>query len=136
VTVPDPFFMMYCAVTRLTRSGHVLGENERISAYDALRAITIDAAFLSFEDQIKGSLRPGKLADMTVLSDDPTTCTPEELLNIRCLGVILSGVWKPTTQPPKHIPLPTVASSSSSSTFASSSSSTSSESTDHKRQRI
>jgi len=59
---------MYVAVCRETSSGEVLGAEERVDAETALRAFTIDAAFLGSEEQIKGSIQVGKLADFVFLS--------------------------------------------------------------------
>src|SRR5262245_7195954 len=70
VTTYDPFVGIYSAVTRKTVYGRVLGDHERISRAEALRAYTVDSAWVTFEDDIKGTLSPGKLADIAVLSDD------------------------------------------------------------------
>merc|ERR1711879_320339 len=71
VTPVNPLHSIWTAVTRKTKTDEVLGAEEKISVEQALRAYTIDAAYLNFEDDIKGSLEIGKLADLVVLSDDP-----------------------------------------------------------------
>ncbi len=63
---------------------------------EALQSYTIDAAYASFEEESKGSISPGKLADMAVLSDDPTTVPPEQIGEIEVVATILDGkvVWQ------------------------------------------
>lgn len=95
VTDPGPLAIMTYATTRLTRSGFCLGPDQRVSALDALRAITLDAARFAFEEMWKGSIEPGKFADITVLSDDPLSVPPEKICDIRVIGVILGGRFFP-----------------------------------------
>ena len=71
VTPMNPMQMLWSATERRTRSGYVLGPEQRIGRLRALRAMTIDAAWQNFIDNDRGSLTPGKLADFVVLSDDP-----------------------------------------------------------------
>ena len=92
VTPLDPLFTMWCAVNRITSAGRPLGETERISAADALRAMTIDAAYLLKADASIGSIEAGKFADFTVLSEDPTTCEPMGIKDIDVRATVLSGV--------------------------------------------
>ncbi len=70
----NPFYGMYSAVARKTSQGKSLGDDEKISRMQMLRSFTIDSAYLTFEDHIKGSIEPGKLADMAVISNDILTC--------------------------------------------------------------
>ncbi|MBI2329519.1 MAG: amidohydrolase, partial [Chloroflexi bacterium] len=78
--VPDnPLVGIYSAVTRQTRSGQLLLPRQRISASQALAMYTINAAYASFEEGIKGSITPGKLADMVLLSADPTKVPAEQI---------------------------------------------------------
>ena len=79
------------AVNRLTTSGKLLGPDERITPYEALRAITKDAAWQYFEEHRKGTLEPGKLADMVVLDADPLEIDPGQLGNIEVLETIKEG---------------------------------------------
>ena len=65
-----PLWAMYHFVSRDTISGGVFGEDQRITREEALRAATIGNAFLTFEEELKGSIEPGKLADLVVLSND------------------------------------------------------------------
>jgi hypothetical protein len=79
------------AVNRETSSGMVLGPDERISNYEAFRAITKDAAWQYFEEHRKGTLEAGKLADMVILDRDPLEVAPENILDIRILETIKEG---------------------------------------------
>ncbi len=95
--VPDnPLFGIYAAVTRLTGSGQPILPEEGISAAQGLAMYTINAAYASFEEDIKGSITPGKLADMVVLSDDPTRVPPEQIKDIKVEMTIIGGqvVWE------------------------------------------
>jgi predicted amidohydrolase YtcJ len=91
ITPLGPLFTAWCAVNRLTSSGRVLGAAERIPVADALRAITLGAAFtLRLDDRI-GSIEVGKLADLCVLDDDPLAVAPEALKDVRIAGTVLGG---------------------------------------------
>lgn len=87
----NPFWMISFFVTRDTRLWGVLGAKERISRKEALQMMTINNAYLTFEENIKGSIEPGKLADFVVLSDDLLTAPEEEIKNITPLLTILGG---------------------------------------------
>jgi hypothetical protein len=87
----DMLAVMSAAVNRETTGGEVLGPEQRISAPDALRAVTIDAAWQSFEEDRKGSLEVGKLADMVILSANPLTVDPMTLTEIQVLETIKEG---------------------------------------------
>ena len=71
VTPTRPLHLAHCAVNRLTASGRVLGEAERIPVTSALKAQTIDAAWQVFQEDQRGSITAGKLADLVVLRDNP-----------------------------------------------------------------
>jgi predicted amidohydrolase YtcJ len=91
ITPLGPLFTAWCAVNRQTSSGRVLGAAERIPVADALRAITLGAAFtLRLDDRI-GSIEVGKLADLCVLDDDPLAVAPEALKDVRIAGTVLGG---------------------------------------------
>jgi len=82
---------MWCAVNRVTPSGRVLGENERISADSALRSVTTNAAYQLHADDEFGSIECGKAADFTVLEDNPLTVDPMAIKDIGVWGTIVGG---------------------------------------------
>lgn len=87
----DPLFLMWCAVNRTTSSGRVAGANQRISAEEALRGVTIEAAYsLKLEDEI-GTISPGKRANLTILKGNPLSVTPSEIRNIGVWGTVMEG---------------------------------------------
>lgn len=88
---PDMMQTVWCAVNRISKSGRVMGEGERITPYEALQAVTIHAAYQYFEEGRKGSIRPGKLADLVVLERNPLTTDPMELDRISVLQTIKEG---------------------------------------------
>lgn len=91
VTPLGPLFTAWCAVNRLTSSGRLLGPEQRISAEQALYAITLGAAYtLKLDDQI-GSIEAGKRADFCVLEEDPTQVAPDKLRDIEIWGTVLNG---------------------------------------------
>jgi predicted amidohydrolase YtcJ len=79
------------AVNRITTSGKLLGPEQRITAFEALRAITRDAAYQYFEESRKGTLEAGKLADMVILDADPLAIDPLQIGNITVLETIKAG---------------------------------------------
>lgn len=87
----NPLWGMWCAVNRKTRSGLDIGPLERLTPLEALRAYTINGAYASFEEKIKGSIEPGKLADMVVLSDNPLKIDPWHIRDIQVLKTIIGG---------------------------------------------
>jgi predicted amidohydrolase YtcJ len=87
----EPLRLVWAAVNRRTTSGQELGPEERIDALSALRAVTIDAAFQHFEEEFKGSLEPGKLADLVILGRSPLAVPPEEIADIPVLETIVGG---------------------------------------------
>lgn len=79
-------------VNRLTRiKKEPLGVEQRISVYEALKTWTINAAYASFDEKIKGSIEPGKMADLVVLDQDPLAMPPEELMGITVNMTIING---------------------------------------------
>ncbi len=91
VTPPDLMTGVYAAVNRTTRSGMKLGPNERIPVIDALKAITINAAYQYQEEERKGSLKAGKLGDLVILDQNPLTIAPQKLRDIKVLETIKEG---------------------------------------------
>jgi predicted amidohydrolase YtcJ len=82
---------IYAAVTRQGMSGRVFGADEKLTRLEALRGYTTLAAYLTFEEDRKGTLEPGKLADMIVLSANPMTVPAQQLLDIEVLQTYLNG---------------------------------------------
>lgn len=91
VTPMGPLFTAWCAVNRITMSGHVLGPAQRITVPEALYAITLGAAYTLKLDHEVGSIETGKIADFAVLRDDPTEVPPEELRDVAVLGTVSGG---------------------------------------------
>jgi len=97
----DQVFTIHTAVNRLSRSGQMIGADERITPLEALEAITIDGARLYGEEAKKGSIEVGKLADLVVLSANPLTVPPATLRAIRVEETLKDGktVWKRSRAP-------------------------------------
>jgi predicted amidohydrolase YtcJ len=94
---PDnPLLGIYAAVTRRAETGQALLPEEAVSAGQALAMYTVNAAYASFEEDIKGSIAPGRLADMAIITADPLKAPPEQLKDIKVEMTILDGkvVWE------------------------------------------
>ncbi len=91
VVPPDMIRLLWSSTNRLTRSGKILGDQQKISTYDALKAMTLNAAYQHFEDDIKGSIEVGKLADLVVLSEDPLAMPAASLLNLKVIATYSHG---------------------------------------------
>jgi hypothetical protein len=91
VTPLGPLFTAWCAVNRKTASGRTLGTEERISVADALRTITLGAAYTLGLDGELGSIECGKRADFAVLEDDPSEIGGERLKDVRIWGTLQAG---------------------------------------------
>ena len=91
VVPPDMMRLVWAAANRITRSGKTLGEGQKISVEDALKAITISGAYQYFEEDSKGSLEAGKLADMVILSDNPLKVDPLTIKDIQVIETIKDG---------------------------------------------
>jgi predicted amidohydrolase YtcJ len=95
VTPLGQLHTMWCAVNRITPKGRVLGEKEKISPFEALRAVTLSAAYQLHLDHEIGSLEAGKRADFAILADDPLTIEPMAIRDIDVWGTVLGGVAFP-----------------------------------------
>jgi predicted amidohydrolase YtcJ len=91
VVPPDMIRLLWSTTNRKTRSGKVLGDEQKISTYEALKAITINAAYQHFEDDIKGTLEVGKQADIVVLSEDPLDIDAKDILEIDVVATFSQG---------------------------------------------
>lgn len=103
VTPIDGIQMIWSAVNRMSSGGDVIGPDQRIPPLQALKAITINAAWQYFEEDIKGSIEPGKLADFVILSDNPLSVghlDPMKIMEIKVLETIVGGktVFKGETE--------------------------------------
>lgn len=87
----DPLRDISVCVVRKTWEGRLLAPEESISVMDAIRIHTINAAYAEFSEDKKGSIKPGKLADLVVLSEDPLTIQPDEIRNIQVDFTIVDG---------------------------------------------
>ncbi|MCZ0961096.1 amidohydrolase [Paracoccus benzoatiresistens] len=91
VVPPDMMFLVWTAVNRITRSGQVLGPEERVSPYVALKAITDHAAWQFFEEGRKGTIEAGKLADFVILDRNPLKVDPMEIKDVRVEQTLKEG---------------------------------------------
>lgn len=87
----QPLFLMHCAVNRTTVSGRVAGPDQRVSRLAALKAVTIDAAYSLQLENDMGSIVPGKLANLTVLDENPVTVDPARIKDIQVWGTVHEG---------------------------------------------
>jgi predicted amidohydrolase YtcJ len=92
----NPLMGIYGGVTRTTTTGQKISPEQAVAASDVLKMYTLNAAYASHEEKLKGSIAVGKLADFAVLSADPTTVSPEKIKNISVKMTILGGeiVWE------------------------------------------
>ena len=88
---PNPLTGIYFAVTRKTPSGQTIAPHEAVSVLQAIRAYTMSGAWATFEENIKGSLEPGKLADLAILSDDILEVHPERILGLKVDLTMVDG---------------------------------------------
>lgn len=91
VTPLNPMFILWTSVSRTSRSGQVIGPDERLAAWDGLKALTIDAAYQYGEEQEKGSLEVGKLADLVLLDRNPLTVPVEAIKDIKIVETFKEG---------------------------------------------
>jgi hypothetical protein len=87
----DPIPNYYAAVTRKTADGTVFFGDQKMSRMDALRSYTLNSAIAAFEEDVKGSLAIGKLADITVLSKDITKVPDDQIKSARVMYTIVGG---------------------------------------------
>ena len=87
----NPLQTIWTAVNRVTYEGQVLGEAQRISVMDAIKAYTIHAAYQHHEEKERGSLEAGKYADIVILAENPLTCDPMKIRDIKVLETLING---------------------------------------------
>jgi predicted amidohydrolase YtcJ len=91
VALPNLMQVMWATVNRVSRSGKVMGADERLTPIEALKAVTLWGAFQHFEEDRKGSIEAGKLADLVILSANPLTVDPMTINEIQVLATIKEG---------------------------------------------
>ncbi len=91
VVPPDILRLVWSSVNRRTQSGDILGAMERVSPYRALQQVTINAAWQIGEDGSKGSIEPGKRADLVLLDGNPLTIDPAEIYKIKVVATVKDG---------------------------------------------
>lgn len=91
VTKPDMLHSVWCAVNRISRQGKIVGKEQKISVYQALKAVTIEAAYQYFEEKTKGTIEAGKRADLVILDKSPLDVSAEDIRNIKVLQTIKGG---------------------------------------------
>ena len=91
VIKPNMFETIWCAVTRITKSGVILGENERISVINAIKALTLNYKYQYFKENEKGSIKEGKNADLIIIDKNPLKINFDEIKNIKVIETIKKG---------------------------------------------
>jgi hypothetical protein len=99
IVPPDPLIGINAAIHRLSASGDIVGGKEKLQSTAALQMYSLNAAKATFEETIKGTITPGKLADLVVLNADPTRLTADEFKNLQVDKTIIGGivVWERKT---------------------------------------
>lgn len=99
ITDPNPLVGIYAAITRMSESGDIVLEGERVGRTEALRMYTLSAAVANFEEGMKGSVSPGKVADLVVLSENPLVVDADSIKDIQVEMTIVGGqiVWSRTS---------------------------------------
>lgn len=91
VTPLDPMFVLWSSMARTTRSGFVLGPDQRVDAYTGLTALTTGPAYMYREEKARGTIAPGKLADFVILSADPVATPVDKIRSIKVVETIKEG---------------------------------------------
>lgn len=91
VTPMEPMRVMWSSIMRTSKSGTPIGPDERIDIWQALRSLTVEAAWQIFEEDRKGTIEPGKLADLVILDANPLEVTTDELLDIGVVETLKEG---------------------------------------------
>jgi len=92
VTPMDQLFLLWTSVNRVSRSGKIIGKEQRITPYQGLKALTINGAYEYFEEKNKGTLEVGKIADLVVLDKNPIKVSPVEIKDIKVVETIKDGL--------------------------------------------
>ncbi len=89
----DPMMWLQSQITRADMKGKTWGANQRITIEEAIRCGTVNGAYASFEDGMKGSIQPGQLADLVVLKQNPFETDPSELIKVQVERTMVGGKW-------------------------------------------
>ncbi len=89
----EPMMALQSSVTRTDMNGNVWGPKQRVTVEEAIRVGTINGAYASYEEKLKGSIEPGKLADLVVLGQDPTKVDPSTLIKVPVERTMVGGRW-------------------------------------------
>ena len=89
----EPMMALQSSVTRIDMNGNLWGARQRVSVEEALLVGTLHGAYASFEENLKGSIEPGKLADLVVLEQDPTQVDPLSIVDIPIQRTMVGGRW-------------------------------------------
>lgn len=89
----EPMLWLRSEVTRTDASGHTWGANQRITVEEAIRCSTVHGAYASFEEDIKGTLEPGQLADLVVWDHDLMRIDPTSFMSVKPERTMLGGRW-------------------------------------------
>lgn len=90
----EPMMWLQSQLTRADMAGRVWGANQRITLEEAIRCGTVNGAYASFEEERKGAIQPGQLADLVVLDQDPFKTDPSALVKIQVQRTMVGGEWK------------------------------------------
>lgn len=109
VIEPNMFETIWCAVNRTTNLGEILEEDERLNVIDAIKAVTINSSYQYFEENVKGSIKEGKLANLIIVDKNPLKIDKEEIRNIQVLETIREGrtIYKRSSKVEKFNSFPT-----------------------------
>ena len=91
IVPPNMFHTVWAAVNRITKAGVLLGPEQRIGIFDALKGVTINAAYEYFEEDLKGTIKEGKLADLIIVDRNPLKTEPMKIKDIQVLKTIKEG---------------------------------------------
>ena len=89
----EPMMALQSSVTRTDANGNIWGPRQRVTVEEAIRVGTLHGAYASFEEGMKGSIEPGKLADLVVLGRDPLVEDPSSLISIPVERTMVGGRW-------------------------------------------
>lgn len=91
VTRPNMLHSIWCAVNRISRSGNIIGKRQKITVYEAFRAASYGGAYSYHEENVKGTLEPGKIADMIIIDHNPFVIDPMSIREIKVIETIKNG---------------------------------------------